>query len=100
MQLKPGVRLQSTTDTTQVIVVRGTGDVDIRCGGHPMVPAGETAEKQPLDPNHSAGTLMGKRFADEEVGIEVLCTAAGEGSLSIGDAALAEKGAKPLPSSD
>jgi hypothetical protein len=100
MQLKPGVRLQSTTCGTQVIVVRGSGDVDIRCGGRPMVAAGGEVERQPLDPNHSGGTLMGKRFADDELGLEVLCTSPGEGSLSIGDTALAEKGAKPLPSSD
>ena len=45
-------------------------------------------------------TLVGKRYADEELGIELLCTRAGEGSLSVGDRPLPVKGAKPLPSSD
>ena len=43
---------------------------------------------------------MGKRYADEESGIEVLCTKPGEGSLSLGDVALLQKDAKALPSSD
>jgi hypothetical protein len=43
---------------------------------------------------------MGKRYTDEEDSIEVLCTKGGEGSLSIGDALMVVKGAKPLPSSD
>jgi hypothetical protein len=43
---------------------------------------------------------VGKRYVDPDESIEVLCTKAGAGSLSIGDAALAVKGAKPLPASD
>ena len=37
---------------------------------------------------------------DEELGLEVLCTKAGEGSISVGETVLAVKGAKPLPASD
>jgi hypothetical protein len=43
---------------------------------------------------------LGKRYADEETGTEVLCTKPGEGSLSIGDVPLPFKDAKPLPASD
>jgi hypothetical protein len=100
MQLKPGLRLQSITCDTQVIVVRGNGDVDIRCGGVPMAPADASADRQPLDGTHATGTLMGKRYADADLGVELLCTKPGEGSLSIGDAPLLTKDAKPLPSSD
>ena len=46
------------------------------------------------------GTQVGKRYADDEVGLEVLCTKAGSGSLSLGLDPLPVKGAKPLPSSD
>ena len=35
-----------------------------------------------------------------ELGLEVLCTKGGDGALSVGDAPLLVKGAKPLPSSD
>ena len=39
MELKPGLRLESATCDTQVVVVRApkeATDVDVRCGGHPM----------------------------------------------------------------
>lgn len=102
MQLKAGSRLQSAVCDTQVIVVRAPKDeVDLRCGGHPMVPQGSAAPGGlTLDTAHSAGSAMGKRYADEELGLEVLITKAGAGSLSIGDAAMHLKDAKPLPSSD
>jgi hypothetical protein len=43
---------------------------------------------------------MGKRYEDAELGLEVLCTQAGDGALSVDEAPLLVKGAKPLPSSD
>jgi hypothetical protein len=58
-------------------------------------PAGGT-----VDPAHSGGTQMGKRFADPDSGIEVLATKGGAGSLSLDGQPLALKDAKPLPSSD
>jgi hypothetical protein len=100
MQLKPGLRLQSVVCDTQVVVVRGGGDLDLRCGGAPMAPVGADAERQTLDQNHAAGTQMGKRYADDDSGIELLCTKPGAGSLSVGDVPVAPKEAKPLPSSD
>jgi len=102
MQLKAGSRLQSAVCDTQAIVVRAPqGDVDLRCGGQPMVAQGTPApEGVALDPNHSGGSAMGKRYADEDLGLEVLITKAGAGSLSIGDEVLQLKDAKPLPSSD
>jgi hypothetical protein len=101
MQLKPGLRLQSVVCDTQVIVVRGGGEVDVRCGGAPMVPAdADGVERQALNPAFATGTLMGKRYADADAGIELLCTKPGEGSLSIGDVIVPTKDAKPLPSSD
>lgn len=99
MNLRPGQRLQSVTCATNVIVVRGgDGDVDLRCGGHPMVAMGESFDAAPVDPAFSAGTGMGKRFAAGEV--ELLCTKPGEGSLSVGEVAIEPKQAKALPSSD
>ncbi len=100
MILKPGMRLQSATCDAQVIVVRGAGDFDIRCGGQRVAPVGEAVERVPADEAHSGGTLLGKRYADDEAGVELLCTKAGAGSLSVGDAPLLVKGAKALPASD
>ena len=103
MQLKPGSRLASAVCDTEVVVVKAPAsvEVDLRCGGYPMVPKGETrSERRRSTRRHSGGTLIGKRYADEELGLEVLCTKAGAGSLSIGAAELFQKDAKPLPSSD
>jgi hypothetical protein len=100
VQLKPGTRLESVTCGTQVVVVKAPADdVDLRCGGEPMQEIGAGGERRPMTGAGDA-TLVGKRYADEELGIELLCTRAGEGSLSVGDRPLPVKGAKPLPSSD
>jgi hypothetical protein len=50
--------------------------------------------------DRKAGTLLGKRYADEAAGLEVLCTKGGEGSLSVNGSLLVLREAKPLPSSD
>ena len=102
MELKPGARLESATCDTQVVVVRAPkdgGDVDVRCGGEPMREAGAGGDRLPIA-QEGAATLLGKRYADEELGLELLCSKGGDGALSVGDTPLQVKGAKPLPSSD
>ena len=89
------------SDTEVIVVKAASGDASLECGGHPMVPqGGERPSGLTLDPTFADGTAVGKRFADEESGLEVLCTKAGEGSLSLDGVVLPLKGAKPLPSSD
>jgi hypothetical protein len=102
MQLKPGLKLKSAVCATEVIVVRAPADpVEVACGGAPLLADGDSAAPgAALDPEHADGTLMGKRYADDELGIELLCTRPGEGSLSANGEVLHPKGAKPLPSSD
>ena len=102
MKLSPGARFRSVTDTTEVVVVRaGAEDVDLWCGGAAMTPQGTDAPTGgPPAAGFDAGTLVGKRYEDTDAGIEVLCTKAGPGSLSIGERAMTQKDAKPLPSSD
>lgn len=102
MELKPGLRLESATCDAQVVVVKapgGGGDVDLRCGGEPMRELGAGGERLPVSADGDA-TLMGKRYEDAELGLELLCTQGGEGALTVGEAPLLVKGAKPLPSSD
>lgn len=102
MELKPGLRLESAACDTQVVVVKAPaagGDVDVRCGGHPLRELGAGGDLLPLAGEHD-GTLLGKRYEDAELGLELLCTQPGEGTLTVGDRPLAVKGAKPLPSSD
>ena len=101
MQLKPGLRLESATCDAQVVVVKvpAEADVDLRCGGEPMRELGTGGNRLPISLEGEA-TLLGKRYADEELGLEVLCSHAGDGALTVGTTPLLVKGAKPLPSSD
>jgi hypothetical protein len=103
MELRPGTRLRSAVCDAQFVVVRAPqGDVDLRCGGVPLLPADQEGadDGAVIDPDHAGGALLGKRYADEDLGLELLCTKGGEGSLSCNGAALDLKGAKPLPASD
>ena len=101
-QLKPGDRLKSAVCDTEVIVVRApTEPVSVECVGAAMVRASEEPPAgSSLDPARSDGTLIGKRYESDAVGLEVLCTKAGEGSLAVNGELVPEKDAKPLPSSD
>jgi hypothetical protein len=102
MQVKPGARLKSQVCDTQIVIVKAPAtDLDLRCGGVPVIEAAGTAgEGLALSAEHSEGTLLGKRYADDELGLEILCSKGGKGSLSIGDTRLEVKGTKALPSSD
>ncbi|MFN2538747.1 MAG: hypothetical protein ABR549_11480 [Mycobacteriales bacterium] len=102
MKATVGQTLASTVDTTTVVIVRAPQDeVVITCGGAEMVDAktgagtGGTA-----DPAMQDGTLLGKRYADEQLGLELLCSKAGTGTLAANGNPLAVKDAKALPSSD
>jgi hypothetical protein len=102
MELKAGTRLRSVADTTEVVVVRAPGgDVDLRCGGKPMAPVGgDGAPAGEIDPKFTGPTQLGKRYTDDSNELELLCTKAGDGALSLGEVVLGVKAAKPLPSSD
>jgi len=99
--IKTGTRLRSQVCDTQVIVVRASERLDdLRAGGIPMLPLdAEIAGGATLDPEFSAGNVMGKRYVDES-GAEVLVTKAGAGTLSVAEVPLTLKEAKPLPASD
>ena len=100
MDVKVGTRLKSAVCETEVMVVRAPGaSVDLWCGGQPMV-TGDAPAGASLDPDQAGGTLMGKRYVDEAGTLELLCTKAGQGTLSIAGAPLVLKEAKPLPASD
>jgi len=103
MELKAGARLRSATCSTEVIVVRaGNGDVDLRCGGEPMVGFDASPASGSSAPagGPGGGSVLGKRYVDGDGSLEVLCTKAGTGPLAVGDTPLTVKEAKPLPSSD
>jgi hypothetical protein len=102
MEIRAGSRLKSVVCQTEVIAVKAPGtDLDIRCGGVPMVdPTGSASDD--VNPAGEAmnGTQMGKRYVDADETIELLCTKPGDGSLGLGDNLLTIKESKPLPASD
>jgi hypothetical protein len=99
--LKVGSRLRSSVCSTEVMVIAAPdSDVDLRCGGAPMVDLDAQASGLQLDPGARGGTQIGKRYVNEAATLELLCTKPGEGSLVADGAPLGLKGAKPLPSSD
>jgi hypothetical protein len=102
MKVRVGQTLTSTVDTTSLVVVRAPeDDLAVTCGGAAMVAPGEaraagaTAEGAPGD-----GLLMGKRYADEALGLELLCVKPGEYPVAVNGTPLAQKSAQPLPASD
>ena len=100
MVVKPGMQLRSTVSSVEVVVVRApAGDIELTCGGSPMVPSADVPPGTG-DADGTEGPALGKRYADEESGLELLCTKAGAGQLALDGSVLAVKGAKPLPSSD
>jgi hypothetical protein len=103
VKLKPGMRLRSQVDGTEVIVVRAPADdLGVACGGQPMIDvaavpeAGLAAAGEPAE-----GTQLGKRYTlATDAAIELLVTKPGKYGLSIDGSPLALKEAKPLPASD
>lgn len=94
------MRLRSAVCDTEVVVVHvGEPTLDLRCGGQPMVPMPGEAPSG-LSLTTPGGTLLGKRYAHQASGLEVLCTKAGDGGLSVDGEPVPVKASKPLPSSD
>jgi hypothetical protein len=98
--LKAGTRLKSAVCSTELMVVGAPKDeVEITCGGAPLIAMGEEGGGEIAD-DLKDGTQIGKRYVNEAGDLEILCTKPGEGTLAANGAALTVKGAKPLPSSD
>lgn len=102
MKLRPGQKLHSAVCEAQVVVVKAPPEeVEVGCGGAPLLEDGPQSGGAPaLDPSLGDGPLLGKRYADDDLGLELLCTRAGTGALTVDGHPLLVKGAKPLPSSD
>ena len=66
-----------------------------------MAPAsGSASTAATVNEGGVPGAQLGKRYEHTDSGLEVLCTKAGAGPLSLEGALLLPKEAKPLPSSD
>ncbi len=101
MELPAGSRWKSAVCTTEVVVVRPPeGDHALGCGGAEMIALDAEGSGGTPDPALAGGTQMGKRYAEDTSGIELLCTKAGDGTLTLDGTPIEIKGAKPLPASD
>jgi hypothetical protein len=102
MKLRPGQKLHSAVCDAQVVVVKAPDEaVEVGCGGAPLLEDGQEAPGDAtLDASLGDGPALGKRYADDELGLELLCARAGAGALTVDGRPLLLKGDKPLPSSD
>jgi hypothetical protein len=78
MNLRLGVRLQSTACETSVVVIRAVAsdDVAIRFAGHPMSFAGERFEPRARHHRAAGDPLLGKRYVGAEGSLELLWVSA------------------------
>ena len=98
---KAGARLRSAVCTTEVMVVAApSGEIELACGGSPMIAASEKPPGTPQPAGATPGALLGKRYVNDAGDLEVLCTKSGAGSLAGNGVLLKQKEAKKLPSSD
>ena len=95
-------RLRSQVCDCEIIVVRGSGDRDLRCGGRSLVPFGATSGAPiAVDPDFAGETALGKRYTNTSGDVEVLVTKSGTGgALSVGADQRQPTQSKPLPASD
>lgn len=101
MQLKTGARLKSAVCDGEVMVVKApAGEVELTCGGVPMVEGAAPAQRQPVDPEHAVGIRIGKRYITEDGNLEILCVKAGEGGLAANGQLLLQKDTRQLPKTD
>jgi len=105
--IKPGLRLKSAVCSTEIMILRAppcdacVAPTVICCGGVQMLPL--TDQPPPgarLDPAQAHGSLIGKRYVDEQDRVEILCTQGGAGALMLDGVLMTVKQAKALPSSD
>ena len=100
-ELKTGARMKSAVCDGEIMVVTTPGgDINLTCGGAPMVDSGTDAEKVAINPDHAVGIVIGKRYINEDETLEVLCVKAGEGSLAVDGNLLLQKDTKKLPKTD
>jgi hypothetical protein len=99
-ELAAGKRLHSTACQTEIIVLRAPHThTELSCAGAPMT-ADDAARSAAPKGTADHGVVLGKRYVDEQTGLEVLCTKAGAGPLVADGRQLVIKAAKALPASD
>jgi hypothetical protein len=102
MELKPGSRWRSAVCDTEIVVVRAPGTpVTLRIGGTGVL---QGQARRPPGPGPDAaladGTLLGKRYTDEDSGLEVMCTKPGRGTITVDGRRATIRKPRQLPASD
>ena len=97
--MKTGTRLASAVCDTEVMVIRGA-EVELACGGAPMVEPGSERPGGGPVAGLDGGTDLGKRYAHDASGLQVLCVKPGSGTLTVAGVPLELMASKQLPSSD
>jgi hypothetical protein len=85
------------------MVVRGIQEeIDLRCGGAPLIDASETpaTDLELVGVPDAPPPQLGKRYTNPEGTLELLVVKAGPGVLAVDGTALVIRDAKPLPASD
>jgi hypothetical protein len=100
--LRPGSRWRSAVCEAEVIVVRAPAAPVLLCiGGAPVVAAGGDAPAACApEAELAGGTLLGKRYTDEASGLELLCTKAGAGTITVAGRPATIMAPRNLPASD
>ena len=93
--LSTGQRIKSSVCDTEVMVITAPGnDLDLTCGGVTMGDDGN------INPDHTEGTVIGKRYVNDDGSLELLCVKPGDGSLAVDGTPLKLKESKKLPKTD
>ena len=102
MKINAGMRLKSVVCTTEVVVIKApSSGEELSCAGQKMVQlADDKPDVAQLSEAHVSHALLGKRYVDEDSGLELLCSKQGFGVLGFDGRELILKQPKPLPSSD
>ena len=104
MKLLVGQKLHSVLDSTALVVIRAPdSEVTVTCGEAEMGDASPDVAPVPgamPDAGPGDGAQLGKRYADEGLGLELLCVKGGDAPVAVDGTPLRLKDAKPLPASD
>jgi hypothetical protein len=99
LQLRAGQALFSTIDPTAVVVIKAPAEpVTVSISGAEVTAS--KPESVPSGTPAGSGTRLGKRYADDAIGIELLVSKPGSGTLEVNGGPLDLKESKPLPASD
>lgn len=101
VMVKVGERLACPDCPTEVVVTRAVDTaVALACSGSELVALGAARPLGGHGSSSSGAPQLGKRYVDDDAGVELLCTKPGTGELTCESRVLSLKAAKPLPSSD